>query len=142
MHDADLLRHPGDRRANTGCVRRHLVRSARKREMEMRHRRDLAARSGGSGHVGKTRMAFTVRAAVRGLAAVPERRKIARISSRPAAGAFRSHARARLALISSTSPAVTNLVAIFWAAAAPFRLGGAAERSMTNAEVGWTREVD
>ncbi len=34
-------------------------------------------------------MAFTVGAAVHGLAAVAERRKIARISSRPAAGAFR-----------------------------------------------------
>lgn len=34
-------------------------------------------------------MAFTVRAAVRGLAAIPERRKIARIAAWPAAGAFR-----------------------------------------------------
>jgi hypothetical protein len=34
-------------------------------------------------------MAFTVGAAVRGLAAIPERRKIARIAARPPAGACR-----------------------------------------------------
>ena len=53
------------------------------------HRRSLAAKSGGFTEVGEIRMAFTVRAAVRGLAAIPERRKIARIAARPTAGTRR-----------------------------------------------------
>ena len=53
------------------------------------HRRSLAAKSGGFTEVGEIRMAFTVRAAVRGLAAIPERRKIAWIAARPTAGTRR-----------------------------------------------------
>lgn len=39
--------------------------------------------------MGETRVALTIGAAMHGLAAVAERRKIARIASRPAAGACR-----------------------------------------------------
>ena len=46
-------------------------------------------RSGGPRQVGETRMALEVGAAVHSLAAVAERRKIARIAGRPAAGACR-----------------------------------------------------
>ena len=55
-------------------------------ELKLRFR---IAGSGGSPQVGQTRMAFTVRAAVRGLAAISERRKIARIAARPTAGTRR-----------------------------------------------------
>jgi hypothetical protein len=51
--------------------------------------RSRIAGSGGFSQVGEIRMVFTVRAAVRSLAAVAERRKIARIAGRPAAGASR-----------------------------------------------------
>src|SRR5271166_2030253 len=51
--------------------------------------RAMRFRSGGSLQVGATRVALTVGAAVRGLAAVAERRKITRIAGRPAAGACR-----------------------------------------------------
>jgi hypothetical protein len=59
------------------------------REMKCLTAADLAAGSGGFPQVGEIRMAFAVRAAMRSLAAIPERRKIARIAARPAAGARR-----------------------------------------------------
>ena len=64
----------------------HICHSAPSDELKLRFR---IAWSGASPQVGHTRMAFTVRAAVRGLAAIPERRKIARIAARPTAGTRR-----------------------------------------------------
>jgi len=87
VQDADFPRQPGHSHANAGRVHHHRP-AALMREMKCLTAADLAAGSGGFPQVGEIRMAFTVRAAMRSLAAIPERRKIARIAGRPATQAW------------------------------------------------------
>ena len=75
--------HARERPNKTTC---HICHSAPSDELKLRFR---IAWSGASPEVGQTRVAFTISAAGCGLAAISERRKIARIAARPTAGTRR-----------------------------------------------------